>query len=157
MDLKHNIDKTDTLKNDLKLARNKINDKIISGGGGTIANTISDVPSAIDKMLKENYKKIAIINRSDSFSLDAERWKTFNVTGLNLPFTPQRIFILFHQSKEKKQTILDSTIHINQSSTSDGYSVKGYISNLKETSFSLNFYLDMGRATVTLKQIIAIE
>lgn len=108
-------------------------------------------------MLKENYKKIAIINRSDSFSLDADRWKTFNVTGLNLPFTPQRIFILFHQSKEKKQTILDSTIHINQSSTSDGYSVKGYISNLKETSFKLNFYLDMGSATVTLKQIIAIE
>lgn len=61
------------------------------------------MPSAIDKMLKENYKKIAIINRSDSFSLDAERWKTFNVTGLNLPFTPQRIFILFHQSKEKSK------------------------------------------------------
>ena len=32
MDLKQNINKTDTLKNDLKLARNKINDKIISGG-----------------------------------------------------------------------------------------------------------------------------
>lgn len=33
MDLKHNIDKTDTLKNDLKLAKEKINDKILSGGG----------------------------------------------------------------------------------------------------------------------------
>ena len=33
MDLKQNINKTDTLKNDLKLARNKINDKILSGGG----------------------------------------------------------------------------------------------------------------------------
>ena len=32
MDLKNTIDKTDTIKNDLKLARNKINDKIISGG-----------------------------------------------------------------------------------------------------------------------------
>ena len=32
MDLKQNINKTDTLKNDLKLARNKINDKILSGG-----------------------------------------------------------------------------------------------------------------------------
>lgn len=30
--LEQNINKTDTLKNDLKLARNKINDKIISGG-----------------------------------------------------------------------------------------------------------------------------
>ena len=33
MDLKSTITKTDTLKNDLKLAKNKINDKIISGGG----------------------------------------------------------------------------------------------------------------------------
>lgn len=32
MDLKQNINKTDTLKNDLKLAKQKINDKIISGG-----------------------------------------------------------------------------------------------------------------------------
>ena len=32
MDLKNTIDKTDTIKNDLKLARNKINDKILSGG-----------------------------------------------------------------------------------------------------------------------------
>ena len=33
MDLKQNINKTDTLKNDLKLAKQKINDKILSGGG----------------------------------------------------------------------------------------------------------------------------
>ena len=32
-DLKQNINKTDTLKNDLKLAKQKINDKILSGGG----------------------------------------------------------------------------------------------------------------------------
>lgn len=32
-DLKSTITKTDTLKNDLKLAKNKINDKILSGGG----------------------------------------------------------------------------------------------------------------------------
>lgn len=31
-------------------------------GGGTIANTLNDVPDAIDKMLKENYKKVAIID-----------------------------------------------------------------------------------------------
>ena len=31
--LEQNINKTDTLKNDLKLARNKINERILSGGG----------------------------------------------------------------------------------------------------------------------------
>lgn len=30
--LKNTINKTDTLKNDLKLAKEKINDKILSGG-----------------------------------------------------------------------------------------------------------------------------
>ena len=30
--LKQNITKTDTLKNDLKLARSKINERILSGG-----------------------------------------------------------------------------------------------------------------------------
>ena len=32
MDLRQNINKTDILKNDLKLAKQKINDKIISWG-----------------------------------------------------------------------------------------------------------------------------
>lgn len=31
--LKNTINKTDTLKNDLKLAKEKINDRILSGGG----------------------------------------------------------------------------------------------------------------------------
>ena len=31
--LKNTINKTDTLKNDLKLAKENINDKILSGGG----------------------------------------------------------------------------------------------------------------------------
>lgn len=31
--LKSTITKTDTLKNDLKLAKQKINDRILSGGG----------------------------------------------------------------------------------------------------------------------------
>ena len=57
MNLKNTVDNTNKHINDLKLARNKINDRIISGGG-SIANTISDVPNAIDRMLG-SYKKIA--------------------------------------------------------------------------------------------------
>ena len=34
--LKSTTTKTDTLKNDLKLAKEKINDKILSGGGGEL-------------------------------------------------------------------------------------------------------------------------
>lgn len=36
MDLENTITKTDTLKNDLKLAKDKINDKILSGGANNL-------------------------------------------------------------------------------------------------------------------------
>ena len=87
--LQNTITKTDTLKNDLKLAKQKINDKIISGGG-TIADTISDVPSAIDKMLG-NYKKVA----SGTCSVSLKEADGFKVTiPLNLDFIPSRLFFV---------------------------------------------------------------
>lgn len=55
--LKNTIDNTNKYKNDLKLAKQKINDKILSGGG-TIANTISEVPDKISNMLGQ-YRKVA--------------------------------------------------------------------------------------------------
>ena len=61
-DLKSTITSTDTLKNDLKLASDKINDAIISGGGVTIANTLNEVP----KRMKEcwgNYSRVAFLKR----------------------------------------------------------------------------------------------
>lgn len=103
--LKSTITKTDTLKNDLKLARSKINDKILSGGG-TIANTISDVPSAIDKMLG-NYKKIAIGSDSAMFEYVRcnkglnydEQIKSKYVRHIKIPinldFTPSRLLVEF--------------------------------------------------------------
>ena len=105
MDLRQNINKTDTLKNDLKLARSKINERILSGGG-TIADTISDVPNAIDGMLG-NYKKIAI--GSDSAMFEYVRCnKVLNhdetIEGkyvrhikipVNLDFIPSRLLIKF--------------------------------------------------------------
>ena len=100
--LKQNINKTDTLKNDLKLAKQKINDKILSGGG-TIADTLNAVPNAIDKMLKENYKKVAIIELSSnnvfkhtcerSYPNDIDKVKSFEVATLNLDFIPNKLYI----------------------------------------------------------------
>lgn len=93
--LKQNINKTDTLKNDLKLAKNKINDKILSGGG-TIADTISDVPSAIDKMLKENYKKVAIIDPTEYLPFPSNNSESIDYTvNTNFAFKPSKIFLNF--------------------------------------------------------------
>ena len=105
MDLEQNITKTDTLKNDLKLARNKINERILSGGG-TIANTLNAVPDAIDKMLG-NYKKIAIGSDSAMFEYVRcnkglnydEQIKSKYVRHIKIPinldFTPSRLLVEF--------------------------------------------------------------
>ena len=95
MDLKNTIDNTNKYTNDLKLAKQKINDRIISGGG-TIANTISAVPEAIDRMLG-NYKKMAHIKHRDNYYIMPD--ETLNVEiKTNTNFTPNKIIINFTNS-----------------------------------------------------------
>lgn len=89
MNLKNTIDNTNKYTNDLKLAKQKINDRILSGGG-TIANTISEVPEAIDKMLKVNYKKMATIK---NLNVDLFENKESVIKLKNLAFRPSRFFI----------------------------------------------------------------
>ena len=88
MNLKNTIDNTNKHINDLKLAKQKINDRIISGGA--IANTISAVPEAIDTMLKENYKKMATIK---NLNVDLFENKESVIKLKNLAFRPSRFFI----------------------------------------------------------------
>ena len=104
--LKQNINKTDTLKNDLKLAKQKINDKILSGGG-TIADTLNAVPDAIDNMLR-NYKKVAIINISSFFvcSNYIAGSSPFSIElPINLGFTPTRILVFINGVKHSKAEV----------------------------------------------------
>ena len=104
--LKQNINKTDTLKNDLKLAKQKINDKILSGGG-TIADTLNAVPDAIDNMLG-NYKKVAIINISSFFvcSNYIAGSSPFSIElPINLGFTPTRILVFINGVKHSKAEV----------------------------------------------------
>ena len=92
MTLKTEIDKSNKLKEDLKLAKENINARILSGGG-TRANTISDVPSAIDKMITDNYKKVAFLDYSNALiPIEYEMSKTIN---WNLNFTPEKIILRF--------------------------------------------------------------
>lgn len=104
-DLKSTIDNTNKHTNDLKLARSKINERILSGGG-TIANTLNAVPDAIDKMLG-NYKKIAIGSDSAIFEYVRcnkglnydEQIKSKYVRHIKIPinldFTPSRLLVEF--------------------------------------------------------------
>ena len=68
--------------------------------GGTIANTISEVPGKIDEMLGQ-YKKVAIIEMKDTNKYKHElggnsedrNTKTFTVTKLNIDFVPSKVYI----------------------------------------------------------------
>lgn len=97
--LKTTITKTDKLKNDLKLAKENINDIILSGGG-TRANTISEVPNKIDEMLGQ-YRKVAILELGETSKYKHEvggnsndgKTKTFTVAKLNIDFIPSKVYI----------------------------------------------------------------
>lgn len=141
MDLKQNINKTDTLKNDLKLARNKINDKILSGGG-TLAQTLNDVPNAINEMIKENYKKVAI--GECNFKLQTELPYGSTETKyipLNLTFTPQKVFLKIrpafpdNQSNFTHYYSIEKTGSVKMEYSSTSY---GVLLQLKEIKFDKN-------------------
>lgn len=88
MDLKNEINRNDKNKNAIKLAKENINAEIVSGGG-TIADTLNDVPKAIKEMIKENYKKIADINSDTTIYSD-----TPTKIPLNLNFKPSKVLFL---------------------------------------------------------------
>ena len=62
--LKNAITKTETLLNKAKLAKDKINETVVRGGGIT-SKSLSEIPDNINKMLTDNYKKIAIIDNAE--------------------------------------------------------------------------------------------
>ena len=101
MNLKNTIDNPNKHTNDLKLAKQKINDRIISGGG-SIANTISAVPEAIDRMLG-NYKKTIILNRNDV--LISGTGSINKNISINIPFVPTKIFITLEIQVSSSSTI----------------------------------------------------
>lgn len=59
-DLKTTINKTETLLNKVKLAKQKINKTIVRGGGIT-SKSLSEIPDNIKSMIKQ-YSKIAILD-----------------------------------------------------------------------------------------------
>lgn len=157
--LKQNINKTDTLKNDLKLAKQKINDKILSGGG-TIANTISDIPSAIDKMLKENYKKIAIWEGSERFKPPYNQISAWT-KKINCDFKISRFIIFFKGAENKGVRIgLDSKDYTTFKNPGDAGTTVSQLTKLSVSNNVIKFEIDNSRAYVLdylITKIIAIE
>lgn len=166
MDLKSTIENTNKYKNDLKLAKQKINDKIISGGG-TIADTISDVPNAIDNMLKENYKKVAIMDTNINIADKSGNMDLSTCWGrripLNLSFDPSRlIFTIIHPGRENIITVdtsqkikYDNRLMLN---TRIYDYLWGYVEDVSRTGFTIYYNADnLAVHVIRITKIIAIE
>ena len=156
--LKQNINKTDTLKNDLKLAKQKINDKILSGGG-TIADNISDVPSAIDGLLG-NYKKIAIWEGSERFKPPYNQISAWT-KKINCDFKISRFIIFFKGANNTGVRIgLDSKDYTTFKYPGGTGEAAGAPTKLSVSNNIIKFEVDNGRAYVLdylITKIIAIE
>ena len=112
-DLKSTIDNTNKYKNDLKLAKNKINERILSGGG-TIADTISAVPKRIDRMLG-NYSRVAFfektLNRSESGYDTSAGCRFYNIRlNVNFKITKAIVHWEYKTEYENKLTRIRHTV-----------------------------------------------
>lgn len=172
-DLKSTIDNTNKHINDLKLARNKINERILSGGG-TIANTISEVPDAIDKMLKENYKKIAVLTLNKEFKSNTTSGiKTFTVDLSGINFTPTKGFLKFkykisevgnYFSKQHLIEIGENTSFPANYFYNWNYEINIYQVKIKDKTLEFNVSIYFGNGSslsktvdIKLEEVILIE
>ena len=124
-------------------------------GGGTRANTISEVPSKIDEMLG-NYKKIAIINPNKSFYLpSSSEWKE-SIINLNLDFIPKRIIATVEQEINPISDSVDSKYNFDNKTATYGNKVRVYITNITKASVKLVYFTSTS-GRFEIKEIIAIE
>ena len=114
-DLKTTIAQTENLKNKVKLAKDRINETVVRGGGIT-SKSLSEIPDNIKSMISKNYKKIAM----GSCSIE----KVLKVGGefLEVPiatdFKPSRVIVstmadttlnLILDTKQRKHTFVVSS------------------------------------------------
>lgn len=84
-DLKTTIAQTENLKNKVKLAKDRINQVVVRGGGIT-SKSLSEIPDNINKMLGQ-YNKIAVINFPTPVPIEDGK------VQLNLSFIPKQLIL----------------------------------------------------------------
>ena len=115
--LKETIDKTRELTNNVKIAKNEINDAIVRGGG-VRSKDLKGIPQNIRNMVNQ-YSKIAIGEYSQS---DLNNGAHIRIP-INLPFNPKKIFVML-QWKNCAAGFADSTKNTNRGNALD-YSLGG--------------------------------
>lgn len=152
MDLKNTIDNTNTQKENIKIVATSIDNKLIELGGEQAIN-LSDVSNKMGVMVKENYNRVAVINKAETIRATVKKWNKMTI-NFNLTFTPKRIFV---KLKEQYPMIVDSNTNTNENNSTFGYSHRVFINNVNKDSCDINI---MSIATtgfdVNLIEILAI-
>ena len=172
-DLKTTIAQTENLKNKVKLAKDRINETVVRGGGIT-SKSLSEIPNNIKSMISKNYKKVAIMNPNKIYNLDADLGVDLGTMliiehkiPLNLSFKPTLLFVYIEapegDTDDNTAVILSSKHNASFTNITDAGKIElsstyYSIRELKQDSFILrcgNKVSYVRRIKVT--QIIAIE
>ena len=148
--LKNTINKTETLLNNVKLVKNKINETIVRGGGIT-SKSLSEIPDNIKSMISKNYKKIAIIN--SGINIPSQKLITVSI---NLNFTPS-IIIADIDNLSGNDFSINS---LNQNNYNNGIYIMGcawWIQDITKEKFNIVTGGGSPSENLKLKSIIAIE
>lgn len=128
--------------------------------GGTIADTLNAVPDAIDKMLKENYKKIAIWEGSERFKPPYNQISAWT-KKIDCDFKISRFIIFFKGADNTGVRIgLDSKDYTTFKNPGNEGTTVGVPIKLSVSNNTIKFEVDNRRAYVLdylITKIIAIE
>ena len=91
--LKNTINKTETLLNNVKLAKDRINETVVRGGGIT-SKSLSEIPDNIKSMINQ-YNKVAIKKYETDFLMEQN-----GSINLNLEFNPKMVIVTVAQNKK---------------------------------------------------------
>ena len=90
MDITQEINKTDTLKNNLKTVTKQIKQSIVRGGG-TDFKSLAETPQQIENLLGQ-YSKVAIINTQE-YDLPSDNGNKDFKIPINIDFDPKICFL----------------------------------------------------------------
>ena len=155
--LKNTINKTETLLNNVKSTKDKINKTVVRGGGIT-SKSLSEIHDNIKSMISKNYKKIAINNPGNIVTFGYNQFLDVDIK-LNLSFNPSRVILIFGDAKTgvSFSEVVDSKYNINIDTIfSNGY-LRAYIKSFSKEKVTVSGNISTIVYQRLVKEIIAIE
>ena len=147
LNLKSEIDRLNNNKEKTKKVATNIDNKLVELGGER-AIDLSDVPNKINKMIIDNYKKIAEISTKKSLNMKSNLTNlgyAKNTIAMSLNFKPERIFAHYNDKDYVSFSgNVDSKTNFSPTTQQKGLEVSCYIENVTQNSF--DFYIQNNSA-----------